>query len=203
MIERWLKNRQRVGTKRHRHSWIRRGDRIDIAWRQARKWRRKRVLVRRPVSVLVHPCTVLKNKRRRRRVDRDRPAHQRARVIHAPIIDREPIGAVNLAAVQIGQRIERLIGTAAVWCAACQDRFSRQIRERGADEILAVIAGLGVERRAVAVGSRQRDRQGTVSFAVEREVDGDSRDVCVDVVGIVNRDRRRRDVVAGVRPSRT
>ena len=66
--------------------------------------------------------------------------------------------------------------------APAKNRLRRQIRERRVDEILAVVARIGIESRADAVRSSQRDRQITIPLMIKREVDGDSRNIRVDVV---------------------
>ena len=52
---------------------------------------------------------------------------QRARVVLDTIVDRESVGAVNLAAIEVRQRIERLVGTVAVRCGTRKDRLRRQV----------------------------------------------------------------------------
>ena len=59
------------------------------------------------------------------------------------VVDRESVGAVDLASIKIGQRTKRRNGPVyGATALRAEIDLCRQIRERGVDEILAVVTGV-------------------------------------------------------------
>ena len=85
--------------------------------------------------------------------------NQSARVVLDTIGDRESVSAVNLAAIEIRQRIERQVGTVAVRRSARKIDFVARSENVVLMKFWPVSPGFRIERCRAAVRSGQRDCQ--------------------------------------------